>query len=118
MQSTDGARSIHPINDLVMAVIQDGDMVGLFNSEEFDKWKLTRQLTPHSNRNYFVIRPVKDRNPRVRVTLLCFRQVRAIVVTLAQQPRDPSSEDRRRFFTQGRERRDQYDALDVMARRK
>jgi hypothetical protein len=52
---------IHPSDDFVVRMIQNARMIGVLDCEEFDKRKLSRQLTAHSHRNHVVIRAVENR---------------------------------------------------------
>src|SRR5262249_6386169 len=119
LQSLDRSKprsTIHPLDDFVMAVIEHAYVVSVLDREEFGKRKLARKLTTHAQRNDSVVGTVKDRHLRSWVPLLRFGEICTVVVTFDKQSRDPSTDYGRRFLTQGRERRDEHDALDVVPR--
>src|SRR5205085_11044453 len=108
----------HPIDDLVMCVIEDADVVGAGHLKELHKCKLTLQLATHSHRNYAAAGSMKSCDLRNWILFRDFTEIVAVVVTFDEQTGDPVPENRGCFFAQSCERRDQNNFLNFVMRRK
>jgi len=76
--------AIHPIDDFVVRVVEHADVIRALDREKFDKWKFSRKLAPHSDRDHFIVRAVKNYNSRGGIESRYFSQACAIVIAFDQ----------------------------------
>src|SRR6266513_4573715 len=76
---------VHPTNDLVVGLGQDGHMVRALDRKEVDEGKFLGQLAAHSNRDNLVLRAVENRDFCFAIAFPNFSNASAVIIALDQQ---------------------------------
>src|SRR5204863_7736324 len=109
---------VHPTNDLVVGIGQDGHMVRALNRKEVDERKFLRELAAHTHRDNLVVSAVENRDFRFLIAFPNFSNASAVVIALDQQIGQRTSDNAGGLFSQSSEGRDRDNPLHAMTRPK
>src|SRR4051812_40797194 len=89
-------------------------MIGSFDLEEISDRELLFEFAPHLYRNEIVLHAVENRDAHLRVLPKEGAKILSIIVVLNQEAGQRTTKHVGGLFPQGRKRRDQNDAPDLV----